>query len=555
MAANEQTFNAAGGIVVPRLTSDPSSPSNGAMWYNTTTNLFKLRANGSTTSPLLNPMTTAGDLIYGGSGGSPLRLAVGAAGTVLTSDGSNPSYTLLVNANIASGAAIALNKLAATTANRALVSDGSGFVSASSVTAAELGFLSGVTSSVQSQINALAFSISWHTAVRAYATTNTVIATDLENGDTFQGLTLVTGDRIALTGQTTGTENGIYVVQASGAALRATDAAAFGQLQSAAIFVAEGTFADKGFLQITELTSFAGQVWTQITGTGTYVADEVTLTLTGSTFSVKTGGISNTQVNAAAAIAYSKLNLTGSIVNADINASAAIAYSKLNLANSIVNADVNTAAAIAYSKLALTNSIVNADINTAAAIAYSKLNLTGSIVNADVNAAAAIAYSKLNLAGSIVNADIATGAAIAYSKLAALTASRVLVSDGSGFVSVSSRTSTEVDFLTGGVYVTNATLTASQTSAVLANFTFAHGTYAGETIDYKIKEATTGRLRVGRLLIVSDGTTTSITDTFTETADVGVTWDLNINGANTEVRYTTTANNKSIYAAVRLWVV
>lgn len=43
-------------------------------------------------------------------------------------------------------------------------------------------------------------------------------------------------------------------------------------------------------------------------------------------------------------------------------------------------------------------------------------------------------------AAALVNADVDASAAIAYSKLAALTASRVLVSDGSGFVSVSSVT-------------------------------------------------------------------------------------------------------------------
>ena len=160
-----------------------------------------------------------------------------------------------------------------------------------------------------------------------------------------------------------------------------------------------------------------------------------------------TGSIVNADINASAAIAYSKLALTGSIVNADIGASAAIAYSKLNLSGSIVagdlgtitdgvtldqaatgsklevkaggisNSHINASAAIAYSKLALSNSIVNADINASAAIAYSKLALTGSIVNADINASAAIAYSKLNLSGSIVNADVSASAAIAYSKL------------------------------------------------------------------------------------------------------------------------------------------
>ena len=84
----------------------------------------------------------------------------------------------------------------------------------------------------------------------------------------------------------------------------------------------------------------------------------------------------------------------------------------------IVNADVNAAAAIAYSKLLLTNSIVNADVNTAAAIAWGKINSALAIINADVALAAGIVYSKLNLTNSIVNADIAAGAAIALSKLA-----------------------------------------------------------------------------------------------------------------------------------------
>jgi len=93
--------------------------------------------------------------------------------------------------------------------------------------------------------------------------------------------------------------------------------------------------------------------------------------------------------------------------------------------------------------------IVNADVANAAAIAYSKLNLSNSIVNADVAAGAAIAYSKLSLTGSIVNADIAGGAAIVLSKLAALTANRALQSDGSGVVSASAVTATELGYVSG----------------------------------------------------------------------------------------------------------
>lgn len=48
----------------------------------------------------------------------------------------------------------------------------------------------------------------------------------------------------------------------------------------------------------------------------------------------------------------STMILDGTILNADINASAAIAYSKLALTGSILNADISTSAAIAVSKLA-----------------------------------------------------------------------------------------------------------------------------------------------------------------------------------------------------------
>lgn len=70
-----------------------------------------------------------------------------------------------------------------------------------------------------------------------------------------------------------------------------------------------------------------------------------------------------------------------------------------------------------------------------------------SIVNADINSTAAIAYSKLNLTGSIINTDIFSAAAIALTKLAALSASVVPVTNGSGFITSSSVTATTLSYL------------------------------------------------------------------------------------------------------------
>lgn len=87
------------------------------------------------------------------------------------------------------------------------------------------------------------------------------------------------------------------------------------------------------------------------------------------------------------------------------------------------------------------------------------------IANANIAVGANIAYSKLNLASSIMGTDIASNAAIAFSKMAALTASRALTSDASGFVSASSVTSTELGFVSGVTSAIQTQLNAKESTA------------------------------------------------------------------------------------------
>ncbi len=85
---------------------------------------------------------------------------------------------------------------------------------------------------------------------------------------------------------------------------------------------------------------------------------------------------------------------------------------------SIVNADINASAAIAYSKLAALPSgeiLVGSAGNVPTAVA-----VTGDVVISNTGVTAISA-------GVIVNADIASGAAIAFSKLASLTSGQILV--------------------------------------------------------------------------------------------------------------------------------
>jgi len=61
------------------------------------------------------------------------------------------------------------------------------------------------------------------TAVRVATTTSGTLASSFENGDTVDGVTLATGDRILIKNQGTASENGVYVVAVSGAPSRASD--------------------------------------------------------------------------------------------------------------------------------------------------------------------------------------------------------------------------------------------------------------------------------------------------------------------------------------------
>ena len=56
--------------------------------------------------------------------------------------------------------------------------------------------------------------------VRAASTANVTIASGIANGSTLDGVTLATGDRVLLKNQSTGSQNGTYIVPASGAASR-----------------------------------------------------------------------------------------------------------------------------------------------------------------------------------------------------------------------------------------------------------------------------------------------------------------------------------------------
>lgn len=81
----------------------------------------------------------------------------------------------------------------------------------------------------------------WKEPVRVATTVSGTLASSFKNGDTVDGVGLVTGYRILLKNQSSGAENGIYTVNASGAPTRATDCDSSTEFIGATVFVSEGT--------------------------------------------------------------------------------------------------------------------------------------------------------------------------------------------------------------------------------------------------------------------------------------------------------------------------
>ena len=139
-------------------------------------------------------------------------------------------------------------------------------------------------------VDAVSEGLHIHEAARVAINGNISIATGLENGDTAGGVTLATGDRVLVKDQTTASENGIYVVQASGQALRATDFDTAAEVDSGDfVFVTAGTYANTGWVQTLRPATIGTDAlsFTQFSGAGTFTAGNG-LTLDGTEFAIDT---------------------------------------------------------------------------------------------------------------------------------------------------------------------------------------------------------------------------------------------------------------------------
>jgi len=231
----------------------------------------------------------------------------------------------ILNAQIATGAGITNDKLATFVQNQ----NAGGFqiVNAADPTTPQA---LGTKNYIDLAVAAVANGLSWKDAVKMVYTSNLAALSGLTAND---GYTPVTGDRILLTAQTTGSQNNVYIAQ-SGAWTVAPDCTSGPGLQNATVTVENGTSsAGKTYTQTIESAITVGTTsltWvvgpsinpvnfrnglaqtglnvdvvptdsslTAIAGSVKVNVDNITL-VTGASVAVKAGGIGSVQLAAIA---------------------------------------------------------------------------------------------------------------------------------------------------------------------------------------------------------------------------------------------------------------
>jgi hypothetical protein len=164
----------------------------------------------------------------------------------------------------------------------------------------------------------------------------------------------------------------------------------------------------------------------------------------------------------------STMILDGTILNADINASAAIAFSKLATLSS-ANILVGSSTGVPTSR-SMSGDITIGNTGVTAIAA-------GVIVNADISSAAAIAYSKLALSSGITNTDVSASAAIVDTKLA--TIATALKVSNSATTAASANTASAIVARDASGNFTAGTITAALTGAASSNVLKAGDTMTG----------------------------------------------------------------------------
>ncbi len=326
-------------------------------------------------------------------------------------------------------------------------------------------------------VDAAIAGLSWKQSVAVATLVAGTLATSFAAGQVVDTVTLTAGMRILIKNQSTQTENGIYIVQASGAPVRSTDADTGVELVNASVYVDGGSQTDTGWVQTTSSPITIGSsniVWAQFSGSGSYTAG-TGLSLTGNTFA-NTGVLSN--------VAGTGISVSGATGNVTIT-------------NTGVTSAVGTAGNITVSAAtgAVTYNLATA--GTAGTYGVVTTDTFGRVTSGTVIAGIAnggTGLGTLGTANQVLGVN-AAGTALEYKTVTAGTAISVVNAAGSitinntGVTSAVAGTGISVSGATGAVTFTNTGVT----------------TFSAGTTGLTPNTATTGAVTLAGILALANG--------------------------------------------------
>jgi hypothetical protein len=406
----------------------------------------------------------------------------------------------LSNTDIALSAGIALTKLETVASpNRVLVSDASSFIQASAVTTSELNFISGLTSNVQTQLNDKA-----STTLNNLGTTS-INANLLPDAAGTRNLGSVSLPWQQLTSNNLVATNISLFNTIGGTSRGIIDATTPRTLASGD--VSEFTIWAPN-LSSTDIGIQAGDPASGVTGSVFVSTGNASVNNNSGSIRLYTGTVSGTGVRGT--IDFRDASLAG----------ASVGY--IWTLSNVTTGAGNWAAAPAGYTDEQAQDAIGTILTDTATIDLTYNDATPSIT-ADV------------IDGSISNVKIASGVDAVKIADGSVSNTEFQYLDG-----VTSSIQTQLNGkqaagITTRVNATNASMTSTVTDEVITGLTFAHASFNGCYVEYRIKKGTL--VRTGRFLVSTDGTEVAFNDSFVETVDSTVVFDAVVNGANINIRH------------------
>jgi hypothetical protein len=346
------------------LAADPSTNLfEGRLIYNSTEKVIKVYT-GTAWRKQIHAATSSTTALTINEANGTLTFAIADASGSVAGLLSAANFTLLTGAT------------AANTASAIVRRDASGNFTASTITAGTVTGLSdpvnGTDAANKNYVDAARSGLDVKQSVRV-ATTGPIT---LSNTQTIDGIAVVVGDRVLVKDQTTGSQNGIYVV-ASGAWSRATDADGSAEVTSGLFtFVEEGTSnADSGWVLTTDGTITVGTtslVFAQFSGTGQITAGDG-LGKTGNTLFVNVDAtsieISSDILRIASGAAGNGLGYSAGVLSVNVSSTGGLQIASdevgiklaTNSALSLSASGLTVASSIAGTGLTWTNGVLSAN--------------------------------------------------------------------------------------------------------------------------------------------------------------------------------------------------